>query len=560
MKKADLPAAAASVDLLDSWKEIGRHLNCDERTAQRWERTKHLPVRRVPGGTMPRVFALKSELDEWRCSRRTSLPDAPVPPLSALVASMPSVAVLPFLNLASDGDRYFTEGLADEIITALARLPGLRVTARTSSFALRGQERDVREIGRILNVKTVLEGSVRRSGNRIRVTAQLVDTSEGYHLWTDKFDFGPADIFVIQDEITQAVAGGLRLTLSSALRPPGPPPKSEEAHRLWLKGRYHSQRHTPEEIVHSRDLFERAIELDPGFARAHVGLAESWWDGAFWGLDDPREAVAIGRRSALKALETDPDLGEAYSLLGIYLGVHDFDWPAAERAFERALELAPGSAEVRSRYAAWFLEPNLRLDEASAQLELALQHDPLSSTIHAYLGHDLIFRREFKRAAEELQLAVDLEPCFWLAQMLLAGAYAFQGKFERSIVTCRRASERCGVNLLLLGSEACVHGMVGNRQGAEELRDQLLNARRGGYLPSLAIAWFHVGLGEWDRCLDWLEKAIDERHPLIVEFAPKPLYDNVRHHPRFQALLSRMALPSGAPRNRSPVGLKTTTA
>ena len=540
MKKTSSFPPSVSGERLDSWKEIGSYLNRDARTAQRWERTKRLPVRRLPGGDMARVYALKSELDAWRSSRGIYLqPESqPLPPEAA---PAPSVAVLPFLNLASDRDQYFADGLADEIITALSRVPVLRVTARTSSFAFRGKERDIREIGRRLNAGTVLEGSFRRSGSRIRVTAQLVETSEGYHLWSERFDRDLTDVFSIQDDITRAIVNAVRVRLTHALRPATPPTANPAAYHLWLKGRYHTLRQTPNEIFSSRELFGQAIAIDSGFARAHLGLAESWWEGAAFGLDRPREAVAIGRPSVLKALEIDPTLGEAYAMLGVYLAVHDFDWEAAERAFRRGLELSPGSSEVRTRYAAWLLEPNLRLDEARAQLDLALELDPLSSVIHGCLGHDLIFQRDFPRAAEELQLAVELEPCYWTAHVYLAGAYAFQGRFDKSIATLEKVLEAAGASPLVIGSNACVHAVVGDRQRAEELRKLLIESS-AHYLPALAVAWIHLGLGEPEPCLDWLEKAVYERDPLIVEFQPKPLYDSVRVHPRFQALLSTMCL------------------
>lgn len=525
--------------MLDSWKEISRYLNRDIRTIQRWELTKGLPVRRMPGGAKPRVYALKPELDAWRCSRGGHL--ASVENDGAGPAAMPSVAVLPFLNLASDEDQYFADGLADEIITALSRLPGLRVTARTSSFAFRGKEQDVRDVGRRLNAFAVLEGSVRRSGSRIRVTAQLVDARSGYHLWSERFDRELTDVFSIQDDITRAVTAAVQLRLTNASRPATLPTRNLAAYHLWLKGRYHTQRQTPNEILRSRELFQEAIAIDPGFARAHLGLAESWWEGAVYGLDHPGDAAENSRPSIQKALEIDPTLGEAYTMLGVHLAVHELVWEAAECAFRRGIELSPGSPDVRTRYAAWLLDPNIRLDEARAQLELALELDPLSAVVHGYLGHHLIFQRDFSGAVEELRLAVELEPSYWTVQVYLAGAYAFQGMFQESLSILQKVREIAGDNPLVVGSEGCVRAVIGERQRAEELRKQLLESN-SGYLPPLAIAWICLGLGEAEACLDWLEKAFAERNPLIVEFAPKPLYDSLRPHPRFRALLSAMHL------------------
>jgi serine/threonine-protein kinase len=515
-------------------------LNFDIRTIQRWERTRGLPVRRLPGGARPGVYAVKSELDAWRRSRGIHLASAEK---AGMVGSArpASIAVLPFLNLAGEKqDQYFADGLADEIITALSRLPGLRVTARTSSFAFREKEQDICEIGRRLKAGAVLEGSFRRSGSRIRVTAQLVDTSDGYHLWGERFDRELSDVFAIQDDITRAVVDALRVRLAHPVPPLRPPTGNPDAYHLWLKGRYHTLRQTPNEIFHSRDLFGKAIALDPDFARAHLGLAESWWEGAVLGLDRPREAVAIGRKSVLKALEIDDSLGEAHAMLGVYLGVHDFDWEDAEGAFRRGLDLSPASPQVRTRYAAWLLEPKLRLDEARAELESALEFDPLSPVIHACLGHELIFRRDFQLASRELQLAIELDPCYWMAHLMLAGSFAFQGRFDESLAICEKVREAIGSNPMLIGSAALLRAIMGDRQGAEEIRRRLIES--DGYVYKLALAWVHMGLGETEPCLDWLEKAVEEREPLIVELQPKPLYDAFRLHPRFQALLSTMHL------------------
>lgn len=528
-------------DVLECWKEISAYLNHDIRTVQRWERERGLPVRRIPGGEKPRVYAVKSELNAWRRTRGIHL--GPTQGSDETVAPPESVAVLPFLNLsASVEDQYFGDGLADEVITALSSVLGLRVTARTSSFAFRGREHDIREIGRRLNAQAVLEGSVRRSGSRIRVTAQLIGAKQGYLLWSARFDRELTDLFSIQDEITRAIVAALRVRLTHSVPRVVSPTGNQEAYHLWLRARYHTQRQTPDEILRSRELFAQAIVLDPAFARAHLGLAESSWEGAIIGLLCPRDAVAIGRQSVLKALEIDDTLGEAHAMLGIYRGVHDFDWEAAERAFRCARELSPASPEVRRRYAAFLLEPTMRLDEAHAELDWALELDPLSPVVHTYLAHHLIYRRDFQQAAKELRLAVDLDPSYWLAHLMLGGTYLFRGEFESAIAICEKVLEACGPNPHLLGATALVSGLLANRQRVEGIRRQLIDLSCLSYDFKLAHAWTHLGLGENEACLDWLEKAVNEREPLIVEFQPKPLYDAIRDHPRFQALLSTMHL------------------
>ena len=532
--------SGVDVEVLQSWKEVSRYLNSDVRTVQRWERTRGLPIRRMPGGKKPRVYAIKSELDSWR--RSGGLHVAAEEPAAGSPRS-PSVAVLPFLSLSSDqDDQYFADGLADEIITSLSRVPGLRVIARTSSFAYRGNEQDVREIGRRLKVGAVLEGTVRRVDSRVRVTAQLIDTADGGHFWSERFDRLLMDVFGVQDEIAGAIVDALRVTLAHPVSHAARPTANAEAYHLWLKARYHTLRQTPPEILRSRELFERAIAIDPGFARAHLGLAESWWEGACFGIDRPRDAVAIGRQSVLKALEIDGTLGEAHSMLGIYLGVHDFDWEAAGHAFRRAVELSPGSSEVRTRYASWLLEPTLCLDEAREQLDLAVKCDPQSAIVRGCLGHHLIFRREFQRAAEELELAVELEPTYWTAQIYLAASYGFQGRWDKTNAVLEKLMEKAPDSPLVVGLCAGSRVFTGDHEGYRQLHQRLVESTTR-YLPPLVLAWNHLFIGEPERCLDWLERAVEEREPAIVEFQPKPVYDGLRSHPRFRALLSTMHLP-----------------
>ncbi len=533
----ELPGPHA--EILDSWKEISRYLSRDIRTLQRWEHTRGLPVRRAPGGAKPGVYALKSELDSWRRTRSIHVTSAEdVPP----AARKPSVAVLPFLNLSSSTeDQYFGDGLADEVITALSRLPGLKVTARTSSFAFRGPKQDIHEIGRRLKAQAVLEGSVRRSGNRIRVTAQLVEAEQGYHLWSERFDRELTDVFAIQDDIARAIVEALRVKLACSSPRVAPPTRNMEAYHLWLRGRYHTLRQTPSEISRSRDFFQQAIAIDPSFAPAHLGLAESWWEGAFFGLDRPREAVAIGRRAVMKALESDPTLGEAQGMMGIYLGVHDFDWGAAEAAFRRGLEFA--SSQVRARFALWLLGPTGRCDEAREQYQLALESDPLSPVLHGWLAqHLLVFDRDLRRATEEIQLATELDPGYWWAHLMLAGIRMFEGSIDESIRICERVLEATGANPFLLGSMGLVYALSGARDRAETVRRELIESSRKKYVAPTSIAWIDLGLGEIEGCLDWLEKAVEEREPAIVETHAAPLYDSLRRHPRFQALLSTMRL------------------
>jgi serine/threonine-protein kinase len=540
----DTLPVAPGMGYLDSWKDIAQYLRRDVRTVQRWESTKGLPVHRTPGGERPGVWASKSELDDWRRRGQVHLAQAPDRPIAVTAREeTPSVAVLPFVNISGDKENeYFADGLADEIITVLSCVPGLRVTARTSSFAFRGTEQDIRKIGSCLGAGTILEGAVRRSGNRVRVTAQLIQARDGYHLWSECYDRELTETFAIQEDIARAIVESLRLRLGPRTSPVRHQTVNPEAYRLWLQGRYHCLRLIPAELMLSRRLFEQAAVLDPAFPSAQLGIAESWWQCACFGMENAREAAAIGSCAVSRVLTAHPDSGEAHALMGILAGAQDFDWPAAERHFRRALELNPAAADIHLKYAAYLLEPLGRLDEAHAELENALDLDPLSPVTLAYLGQCVMFQRRYDEAVEILQEAAGLDPEFWMPQFLLFGAYAFQGKFDQSVAIAERAVAALGANPIVLGAVGGAYGFLGQPDKAQDCLDRIQVLGETRYVSPLSIAWIHMGLFQMEPCLDWLEKAIEERDPQIIHFGVKPLYDALRSHPRFQGLLQRMGL------------------
>jgi TolB-like protein len=292
---------------LDSWKEIARFLNRDVRTVMRWEKSRALPVRRMPGGKKPGVYAMQSEVDAWRNGsaqdRRRDRGAATARPTE------PSIAVLPFLNLSSEKEsEFFGDGLADEIISLLTRLPGLKVTARTSSFAFRGWNGDVREIGSKLGVRTLLEGSIRHAGGRMRISVQLVNAADGFHLWAEVYDRKSEDLFAVQDDVSRAVARALQIHSVPGAVPAGRRTSDMKAYREWLKGRYHLRnRRSAGEVIAGRDCFVHAIGIDPDFAAAYIGLAEYYREAAFLGLRGENSGVACaGARWGRRRCACDP--------------------------------------------------------------------------------------------------------------------------------------------------------------------------------------------------------------------------------------------------------------
>jgi serine/threonine protein kinase/Tfp pilus assembly protein PilF len=460
----------------------------------------------------------------------------------AIPVTTPSLAVMPFVNLSGDKDNeYFSDGLAEDIIDALAQVPGLRVMARTSSFAFRGKEADVREIGARLNVGHILEGSVRRAGNRIRVTAQLVKTSDGYHLWSQRFDREMTDVFAIQDEISRVIVERLRVRLA------GNPPQAKRytenlaAYELCLKARYHHMKLTPEGIKAGQQYSEQAIALDPTYAQAYVVLARSLFASAYWGCGDPRQAIPRAKSALLDALRLDETMAEAHSMLGVVLSTGDFDWAGAEREFRRALQLNPSVAHYD--YAMWFLVPQGRLDQALAEMRRALEMDPLDPFNNAQVGYLLYASRQFEPAVAQLRHATELDPTFYLPHWLLAIAEAYQGRFDEALIAARKANELSGRNARTLGLLGRICGQAGRTTEARKILEGLEARRRSDYVPPSSIGMIYRGLGDREKFLEWWDRGVEERDPLLVPaLRVEPGLDALRSDPAFRALFRKMNL------------------
>ena len=461
---------------------------------------------------------------------------------------LPSIAVLPFDNMSPDQENeYFSDGLAEDIIDALTQVPGLHVMARTSAFSFRGKQTDVREIGARLNVEHILEGSVRRVGNRLRVTAQLVKASDGYHLWSQRFDREMTDIFAIQDEISQAIVEKLRVRLSADRLLVKRHTENLTAYDLCLKARYHLFKLTQEGREAGRQYCEQAIALDPNYAMAYVVLAESHLWSAFWGSTNPREAFPRAKSAALEALRLDDTIADAHSALGTVLGSGEFDWHGAEREFRRALELNPSSEAVRYDYAwcfsMWFLLPLGRVEQAVTEMRRALELDPLDPFYNSLLGYLLDVTRQFEPAVAQLQHAIDLDPTFFFSYWFLSISYAYKGRLDEAIAVSEKANELSGGHALTLGTLGSHYGRAGRTAEARQLLEKLTARRRLTYVPSSAIAWVHAGLGELDESLEWIAKGIEDRDPtLVTALKSGPTYDRLRSHPAFPALLRKMNL------------------
>jgi len=461
---------------------------------------------------------------------------------------IPSLAVLPFANLSGDKENeYFSDGLAEDIIDALTQVTGLRVMARTSSFVFRGKEADVREIGARLNVEHILEGSVRRAGSRIRVTAQLVKASDGYHLWSQRFDREMTDIFAIQDEISQAIVEKLRLRLMGDRPLVKRYTENLTAYDLCLKARYHILKMTQEGRDAGRRYCEQAIAVDPNYALAHVVLAESCFWSAYWGSMDPREAFPRSKSAALEALRLDDTIADAHSALGTVLGAGEFDWPGAEREFRRAQELNPSSIAARYNhawcYAMWFLYPLGRMDEALTEMRRGLERDPLDPFYNSMVGYLLFAIRQFEPALAQLQHTIGLEPTFFFSHWFLSLLYAREGRLDEAIAAAEKANELSMGNAITVGNLGKVYGLAGRTAEARQLLEELRARRRSTYVPACAFVFVLGGLGERDEAIEWMARGIEEHDPILMtSIKMSPSYDRLRSLPAYQALLRKMNL------------------
>jgi serine/threonine-protein kinase len=453
------------------------------------------------------------------------------------------VAVLPFANLGgAPEDDYLCEGLAEEVITALTRIPGLRVIARTSSFAVGQMGLDIREVGARLSASSVLEGSVRRAGSRVRVTVQLVSADDGSHLWSERYDRELADILDLEDDIAGAVASRLRVVLAAGERHHSAGTADSSAYDAYLRGRYHFARTTPENLNEARACYERAVSSDPTFARAYDAMAELYWWLGFFGGFPPRDAFEQSTWYAVRALELDSSLADTHALLAMLRKELDYNWPEVNRELERALELNRESPTVRLRYAIAGLMPHGRLEEALAEVERVLDSDPLSLFVNWTLGYMAYFARMPGRVIDTGRHMVKMDPSSFLAHWVLSVGLEQDGDMAEAVTAMRRANELSGGIPFTKGFLARILGETEAEIEVRRMVDEMTRAAESDYFPPSAIALGHIGLGQWDDAFFWLEKAVDLRDPIVMPIKSFPFLDPIRSDARYHHLLGKMKL------------------
>jgi eukaryotic-like serine/threonine-protein kinase len=491
-------------------------------------------------------FATATELGRAVNAQRGVTPAPGTTQVTSAPVATSSIAVLPFLNLSADPENeYFADGMAEEIINALTKVDGLRVTARSSAFSFKGKGEAGGEIGRKLKVKAVLEGSVRRSGSRIRVTAELINVADGYHLWSERYDREMVDVFAIQDEISRSIVDTLKVKLLGPRDAPLVRPLTEdlEAYTTYLKGRYFWNRRTPDGLRKSIALFREAQTRDPGYAPAFAGEADAYNILGWWADLPPGVAFPAARSAAARAVALAPGLAEAYASQAFAKLYYEWDWAGAEADFERSIALNPRYPTARQWYAQHLITSG-RSDEATAQIRLAGELDPLSLIIQATLTLILHYAGRNEEAAAQGTRALELDRNFGATHRALGLAYLQLGRYEEAIASFRMAISLSAFTTMLTASLAHAHARAGDRPAALAILDELRRASAERYVSPYDLAWIHVGLDDRAAALDALEEACAERSSQMIFLRVDPVFQGLRAEPRFQALLARVGAPS----------------
>jgi serine/threonine protein kinase/tetratricopeptide (TPR) repeat protein len=465
-------------------------------------------------------------------------------------AGVPSVAVLPFSDMSPAKDQEcFCDGITEEIINALTQIPGLRVAARTSAFQFKRQARDVRQIGEALNVATILDGSVRKDGNRVRITVELIGSAEGYHLWSRRFDRDLIDIFAVQDDIATAVVTMLKGKLAvDKSRPAVVTPRSQDldAYESYLEGRYHWNKRTEDELKRSVACFERAVAKDPGYAQAYAGMADAFVMLGTYGAIPAKDVMSRAKAALENAIRLDSGSAEAYACRGCVRSVYDWSWSDAEDDFRRAIDANSSYPTAHHWYAINHLVPLGRFQEAHEELNRALELDPLALAIKTSVGMTSYFAGHYDVAAQELSKTIDLDQGFGMAHFFLGATYTEQGRYVEALQELEAAIRLSGRNPEVLAALGYLYGVSGRIDDARSVLDELVQLADDRYVSPSRLAQVHVGLGERAQALDQLEAAHAQKAADLAWLGVRPVFASLRAEPRFVTLLSKMGLAASA--------------
>ena len=533
-------------DLLNDLKEFKDELSFQAKLGR--TATSH-PQEAKPQNLRSRTTPGKQEVEQRANAQSVS-------------SNQQSIAVLPFTNMSADEDNeYFCDGLAEELLNALAKIENLKVAARTSAFSFKGKDANISEIGEKLSVKTILEGSVRKSGNRVRITVQLINVADGYHLWSEVYDRKMQDVFAIQDEITATTIDNLKIKLLKPFAVDEAIPAHFEAYNACLKGRHYLNRRTAADILKSVQYFEQSISLEPNYAPAFSGLADSYnlLGAGDYAVLSPGEAFPKAKQAATRALEIDPSLANAHTALGWATTIYDWDLSRGEQHYLRALELNPGYATTHHWYG-MLLAVRGDFDKAVFEVETARRLDPLSPIVNSDVAWVLYHARRYDEAIAQCRETIELAPDFSVAHWNLGQSLREKGMLAEAIAEFERADELSGGNQVFRAALAHALALSGKRDRAIQILESFIIDSKTRYVAPHAMVMIYIGLGDYEQALQWLERAYEERTDFVLEAFANPAVDPLRDHAHFQEVMQRLDFKGFEPASALPANAVQTKA
>ena len=537
-KGADLKEYLIGIEVFDRKDDYDPRIDPIVRVEARRLRGKLQAYYEGEGQNDPVLIEFAAGTYAPRIRYRNEIPEV-IPP------ALRSVAVLPFANLSRRAeDDYFSDGLTEELIHTLTKLSGVRVMAWNSAVRMRGTEQDLPALRRQLQVSHILTGSVRISGAGLRVRAQLIDTETGAYLWSETFDRQMQEVFAIQEEIARAIVRTLRVQLAGGVERVilTRSDTSLSSYDYYLKGRYHWHRRTPDDLTRSARYFEAAIEADPHSALAYSGLADAYTLLVDYGVVHPVEGIPQAKSAAMRAIQLDNNLANAYPALALIRSHCDGAWDEAELLYRKAIALNPGCATAHHRLGIVYFALLGRFVEAIEELETAIRLDPLSSILYEGRAVLNLLQRRYDEALQGYRAVLELDPRYYRAYTGMGRTYALMGRFGEALAMLEKGRALGGDLPYILSGLGQVFALAGDHASSRCILAKLHARAREGYIPSTCFAIVHLGLGERDRTLDWLEKGCEQREMRLAILKVHPVYDELRGHPRFQAILKRLGL------------------
>lgn len=540
-------------DRLDSWKEIAAYLRRDVRTVQRWEKKESLPVHRHLHDKLGSIYAYRNELTEWFNTRHqaggTIADKQPA-------AEKIKLAILPFGNLSgAQEDIYFSDGLTEEMITQITRLqaPELAVIARTTAEHYDSSSKSLAQMQKELSVNCVLEGKVRRGGNRVRITAQLIQLKDHTQVWAETYERDLSDVLSVQAEIAQAIAREINLALNLSERSrladlqKGKGNVEPAAYDAYLKARFNLHQMTPSAISKSIEDFERSIEADANYAPAHAGLASAYALLAIAPFDflPPHEAMPKAERAARRALELDSSFAEAHTALALVNHHYHWKWKEAEAGYLQAIELNPDHGDTHLWYS-WMLlalgRSDAAFDEIEQTMSIVQETDPHRLvTVHTTRAAAYYFAHEYQRAVDECKRAEQLDPEYFMLHFIAGRSYMRLKKYPEAIAHLQQ-SRAAGEMPLMDAALGLAYAVSGNMAETMKLAEKFQSVAKQRYIPPTYFGMIFAGMGDRDKAMMWLEKAYQERADGLTWINAEPMMDEVRSDPRFQELVRKIGL------------------